>query len=505
MGKILIKKFKESVVAVFPITVIVLLIGIVMGIMPIYSVINFIFGSILLILGMSLFTMGSEISIMTIGEKIGSYITRKKKIFLILLVAFIIGTIITVAEPDVSVLANQVTSVNPYVLTIVLGVGAGLFLLLGTLRILYNIKISYILFISYLIVGVVACAVPDAYISLAFDSGGVTTGAMSVSFIIALGIGIASIRSSKDAKEDSFGLIGICSIGPVFAVLLLGLLNGTSELASEPFMSSNVESILGVIKQYIIAIPNYFYEVALVLFPILLVFFVFQKFFLKIRKRPLKKILKGLVYTYLGLVLFLTGVNVGFLPVGYLFGSNIASSDMNYLLIPIGMLIGYVVVVAEPAVVILVEQVEEITQGNIKKKVMKTALSIGVALSIAIAMIRVMEGIPIWYFLLPIYFIAVVLSFIIPSIFTSIAFDSGGIASGTMTAAFILPFAIGASTAMGGNVASDAFGVVAIASAVPIVTVQFIGLIYMIKLKRIEKNRVMYDEEIIDYEGDSYE
>ena len=501
MGNLLLSKFKESFIAVFPITLIVSMISIVTGLIPTLVIINFLFSSVLLIIGMSLFMLGSEISIMVIGEKIGAYITRKKKLLIILVVAFLIGAIITIAEPDLSVLASQVTSVPNLSLMLTVGVGAGLFLVIGTLRIIFNVKISYILLLSYIFIFIVSIFIPDSYISLAFDSGGVTTGAMSVSFIIALGIGLASIRSSKSAKEDSFGLIGICSIGPVVAVLLLGLIYGSSDNTYVPIVVDNFEYFWDIVLNYLREIPNYMYDVAVVLFPIVLVFLIFQKFFIKIKKKAFNKIIKGLVYTYFGLVLFLLGVNVGFLPIGYSLGNVLAESALKYSLIPIGMIIGYVVVIAEPAVVVLVDQVESVTHGNIKKKVMKTALSIGVSLSIGIAMIRVLWGLPIWCFLLPLYVIAVVLSFIIPNIFTSIAFDSGGIASGTMTAAFLLPFAVGASVMLGGDVLSDAFGVVAISSAFPIVTVEFIGLIYHIKMKRQASiSEDEYDEDIIDYD-----
>ena len=297
-------------------------------------------------------------------------------------------------------------------------------------------------------------------------------------FIMALGIGISSIRNDKHAANDSFGLVSLCSIGPILAVLLLGLIfrpEGGSYVANEiPDIETSLD--LGVL--FLEAFPDYMKEIAISLLPIVVFFGIFQVLSLKLEGRTLLKIVVGLVYTYLGLVLFLTGVNVGFMPAGNYLGQQIAALPFRWIIIPIGMLIGYFIVMAEPAVYVLTKQVEELTDGAIPGKAMETSLSIGVACSVGLAMVRVLSGISILWFLIPGYAIALGLSFFVPKIFTAIAFDSGGVASGPMTATFLLPFAMGACASVGGNIVTDAFGVVAMVAMTPLITIQILGLAY---------------------------
>lgn len=501
MKQLLKEKLTESAKSILPVAFLILVIGILTNTLTIFDIGNFVFSLFFLIVGLTLFTTGADISIMTIGERIGTYLTKSKRISKILFYTFIIGVFMTIAEPDLAVLAKQVTSIPAPLLMVSVGLGAGLFLLIASVRMIFQIKMPYLLTISYILVFLVAFFVPDTFLPLAFDSGGVTTGSMSVPFILALGIGIASIRSDNKAKDDTFGLIGICSIGPVLAILILGLLYQTNPTSYAPYQIETISSFLDILKNYIFNIPSYMKEIALVLLPILSLFLILKKkLFKKREKKVLNRVYKGLIYTYVGLVLFLTGVSVGFMPVGYVLGKDLVQKGFKFLLIPIGMLIGYLVVTLEPAVQVLNEQVEEITQGNINKKAMNKALSVGVSLSVGISLLRVLTGISIWYFLLPSYLLAVILSYIVPPIFTAIAFDSGGIASGTMTASFLLPFAVGACEIIGGNVLTDAFGLVAIASTFPLITVQFIGLIYKLKTKDMKIKDIKYNEEIVNFE-----
>ena len=321
---------------------------------------------------------------------------------------------------------------------------------------------------------------------MAFDSGGVTTGPMTVPFIMALGIGISAIRSDRHAADDSFGLVALCSIGPILAVLILGLIYETDGGAYSMSSITQIENSVELGKLFLHALPEYFGEIAVSLLPIVVFFGLFQIFSLKLKKRPLIKILVGLFYTYIGLVLFLTGVNVGFMPAGNYLGQMIASLPYKWIIIPIGMLIGYFIVIAEPAVYVLTKQVEELTDGAIEGGVMKTGLSISVAVSVGLAMLRVLTGISIFYLLVPGYLVAIVLSFFVPKIFTAVAFDSGGVASGPMTATFLLPFAIGACTSVGGDIVADAFGVVAMVAMTPLITIQVIGLIYKLQAGHAE-------------------
>ena len=347
------------------------------------------------------------------------------------------------------------------VLILTVSVGVGFFLMLCMVRILFSISLRTMLIVFYAIVFAAAFLSDESILSVAFDSGGVTTGPMTVPFIMALGVGVASIRSDENAKADSFGLVGLCSIGPILSVLLLGAIYKTQPAQGESSAVSGVATTVELGKDYLHALPEYLWEVTMALLPIVVFFLIFQVISLKLRKLPFMRIVIGILYTYLGLVLFLTGVNIGFSPLGYALGAALAEGWKVYLLAPLAMLMGWFIVQAEPAVHVLNKQVEEITSGAIPGKAMSTSLSIGVAVSIGLAMLRVLTGVSIFVLLVPGYLCAIGLSFVVPKIFTAIAFDSGGVASGPMTATFLLPFAMGACETLGGNVVTDAFGVVA--------------------------------------------
>jgi intracellular septation protein A len=362
------------------------------------------------------------------------------------------------------------------------------------------------LFILYAFIFILAYFTPNDFVPVAFDSGGVTTGPITVPFIMALGLGVASVRGGKSAHDDSFGLVALCSVGPILAVLLLGLLYNSSGSYTDVVLT-DVESLSEAINVILRILPEFFKEVALALSPIVVAFVIFQTIFLKLPKSQLIKMSVGVIYTYIGLVIFLTGVNVGFLPAGSYLGQSLGSLDNNWVLIPIGMVMGFFIVAAEPAVHVLNKQVEDVTGGAISKKAMLISLSLGVAVSIGIAMIRVLKGISIWYFIVPGYSIALILTFFVPPIFTGIAFDSGGVASGPMTATFMLPFAMGAAESAGGNILTDAFGLVAMVAMTPLITIQILGVVYNIKIKlneRVEEQIIEEsgtDSEIIDFEG----
>lgn len=472
------EKLKEALTAVSPTIGIVLLLSFTIAPIPPSILLLLLFGAVLLIIGMMFFTLGAELAMTPVGEKIGTRIANSRNLGIVLLLCFLLGFIITISEPDLQVLAEQVPSVPNAVLILAVAVGVGFFLMIAMLRMLFSKTLRSLLILFYLLVFVLAFFVQDDFLAVAFDSGGVTTGPMTVPFIMALGVGFAAVRSDKHAEDDSFGLVSLCSIGPILAVLLLGLLyhpESTGYAGSEiPVIRDSVE----LWRYFAAGLPKYIEEIAVSLLPIILFFAVFQMISLKMRGRPLKKIVIGMVYTYVGLVLFLTGVNVGFMPAGNYLGAMIAGLSYRWVLIPIGMVIGYFIVKAEPAVYVLKEQVEEITSGAISGEAMGLSLSLGVSVSIGLAMIRVLTGISIFWFILPGYLIALALSFFVPKIFTAIAFDSGGVASGPMTATFLLPFAMGACEAVGGNIVQDAFGVVAMVAMTPLITIQIMGAVY---------------------------
>ena len=371
------------------------------------------------------------------------------------------------------------------ILSVALGVG--IFLVVAILRMLFGIPLATLLLVFYAIVFLLAFMSPADFLSIAFDSGGVTTGPMTVPFIMAFGIGISSIRSDKHAADDSFGLVALSSIGPILAVLILGLIYdpGPAQEVSEsiPIIDNTVD----LWKLFTHQLPHYIKEMALSLFPIIAFFTLFQLISRDITKKAIIKIAVGMVYTYIGLILFLTGANVGFMPAGSYLGQTIANLDYGWIIVPIGMIIGYFIVKAEPAVFVLTKQVEEMTSGMISATAMGTSLSIGVSLSVGFAMIRVLTGLSIMYLLVPGYFIALILTFFVPKLFTAIAFDSGGVASGPMTATFLLSFAMGACSAFGGNIVADAFGIVAMVAMTPLITIQVMGLIFKIKENGLRK------------------
>lgn len=495
------EKLDEALKAVLPIIGIVLVLSFTIAPLPSGILMEFLLGAVLLVVGMMFFTLGADLAMSPIGERVGTALTRSRKIGVIIPICFLLGFIITISEPDLQVLAGQVPSVPNMVLIVVVAAGVGAFLVVALLRMLFGIPLSRMLLFFYAIVFVLACMVPRDFLAVAFDAGGVTTGPMTVPFIMALGVGISAIRSDRHAADDSFGLVSLCSIGPIITVLILGMIyepEGAYEMTEVLEAADSVE-LWGMFHH---EFPEYIREIAGSLLPIICFFGVFQIVSLRMSKKSLIKILIGLVYTYVGLVLFLTGVNVGFMPAGTELGRIIASLPYRWCIIPIGMVIGYFIVMAEPAVHVLTHQVEEMTSGAVPAKAMGYSLSAGVAVSLGLAMVRVLTGVSILWFLVPGYGIALGLSFFVPKIFTAIAFDSGGVASGPMTATFLLPFAIGACSSVGGNIVTDAFGIVAMVAMTPLITIQILGVIYKLSAGRTAARAVPVHQTVWDYQTD---
>ena len=505
---ILAEKIKESLSSVLPVAAIVFLLLITIAPVSAPILISFIIGTLLLVIGMGLFTLGAQMSMMPMGQYVGSKMTKTKKLWLVLLVSFFVGVMITISEPDLTVLSEQISSISPFALIFSVALGVGIMLVVAMLRVVLKIKLKYLLLFFYGIVFILAFFVPSSFLALSFDSGGVTTGPMTVPFIMALGVGVTAIRADKDADNDSFGLVSLCSVGPIIAVMLLGIVNNVTEIEPTVYPTLVYTASDDLFWMFIRQIPKYAGEVLMAIGPIVVFFLVFRAATGGIGTGGLGKIIVGIIYTFTGLTMFLTGVNVGFLPLGYELGEILAASSLKWLIIPIGMIIGYFIVAAEPAVQVLKKQVEEETEGAIPARALSLTLSVGVAISIGIAMLRVLTGVSIMYFIVPGYLIAIVLSFIVPDVFTSIAFDSGGVASGPMTATFLLPFAMGACASVGGNVATDAFGVVAMVAMTPLIAIQVLGLIYKIKQhkgiesadgKSVSAEPVITDEDIIEF------
>ncbi len=515
MLQVFLSKLKESLVSVLPVTGIVLLLNLT----PLVSfttteTVVFLASAAVLILGMGLFNLGADIAMTPMGEQMGAGLSRTKKVGLLLIVCFIMGVFITVAEPDLTVLASQVSDLmNPTLLIVTVGIGVGIFLLLAVLKIIFKKSLSAMLMFFYMLLFALASLVVingnAFYLPLAFDSGGVTTGPITVPFIMALGVGIAATLGGKDAGENSFGLVAMCSIGPILAVMALGI--GIRGDIAYQVPNYSVEANLGI--ELLKTVLSVMEEVAIALGLVVIFFVIIQMLFLHLPKKKLLQIAVGIGYTFLGLVLFLSSVTVGFMPIGYKLGQELVGGSNGLfgnagLIVPIGFLLGLVVVLAEPAVHVLNHQVEGITNGTVSKKSMMLALSIGVGISLGLSMIRIMFDFSILYYLIPGYFISLGLSFFVPKLYTAIAFDSGGVASGPLTSTFILPFAIGACVAVNGGAAdkvmADAFGIVAMVAMTPLITIQLLGFRAIVGGRVREKivmKRILDadDEQIIEF------
>ena len=506
MKKILFDKIKESLISVFPVTVIVLLLNLTPLVnLSMLEVNVFLVSAFLLILGIGLFNMGADLAMTPMGEHIGSGLTKSRKPALLLAVCFAMGLLITVAEPDLSVLAEQVSAVlNGTVLIFVVGLGVGFFLLVSVIKMMTQKSLSSLLMFFYMLLFMLTALVVingnTNFLPLAFDSGGVTTGPITVPFIMALGVGIATTLGGKNVGENSFGLISLCSIGPIIAVMLLGI--GADGQIPYTLPDYSVESGLGwgILSTTVETLE----EVGIALALIVIFFVILQIFCLKLPKKRLGQIAVGILYTFFGLVFFLVAVKIGFVPVGYKMGTELANN--RPAVVAFGFVLGLVVVLAEPAVHVLNKQVEDITDGTVSKKSMMIALSLGVGISLGLSMLRIVYDFPILYYVIPGYIISLGLSFFVPGIYTAIAFDSGGVASGPLTSGFILPFAIGVCCTLQGpeKIMSDAFGIVAMVAMTPLITIQLLGFRAVMKKKvrdRIAMRRILRadDEQIIDF------
>ncbi len=500
-------KIRESLVSALPITLIVYLIAFLPGFsFSRLEIVNFTVGAVLLILGIGLFNLGADIAMTPMGIHVGAGLSRQKKLGLLLAVCFVLGMLITIAEPDLQVLAHQVRSVmNGKLLIFSVGFGVGSFLLVAILRIVFHRRLSKVLMLFYMLLFALALilAVQDKLdlLPMAFDSGGVTTGPITVPFIMALGVGISSVLGDRHGQENSFGLVALSSIGPILAVLILGLFARNSlaytvtyGLVDHDILSAYLENLLQVAK-----------EVGTALGLIVAFFFICQILFLKLPKRQLFRIGVGVVFTYLGLVLFLTGVNVGYMPIGYKMGEQMSSLHPA-LLVFLGVVMGVLVVLAEPAIHVLNAQVEDVTGGYVKKKSMMIGLCIGVGAAIGLSLLRIIFDFSLVYYIVPGYFISLALALFVPPVYTGIAFDSGGVASGPMTSSFILPFAIGVCVSLQGEsaVLRDGFGVVALVAMTPLITIQLLGFRAIVSNKVKEKRAMKRflsadDDQIINF------
>ena len=506
----ILEKIKEALKSAMPIALIILLLSFTICPLPNDIFISFVVGTCLLVVGLGLFSLGAEMSMERIGAHIGANLTRSRKIPIIAILSLIVGVLITISEPDLHVLAGYTGDQKfPFILAV--AAGLGVFLVVAVFRIIFKIKFKYILSVGYgviLILSVIAYLTDPTFLAIAYDAGGVTTGAMSVPFVMSIGAGIAAITQQDGDDDASFGLMAVCSIGPIISILIMGLAGGFKNISYTPHPLPEFLNSQQMGLSFISAMPSIIKDVLMGLLPIIAFFLIYQLFTVRVQKKELLQIFIGAFYIFIGMLLFLVGVNVGFMPVGSYLGEAFANLSYSWVIIPIGMIIGFCMTYAEPAVGVLNKQVEDATSGTIPAKVIPMAMALGVAVAAGIAMTRALTGIPILPFLIAGYIIAVILSFHCPNVFTTIAFDAGGVASGVMAATFLLPLSIGICSVRDATptmIMVDAFGTIALVAMMPPVTIQVVGLLYKIKLGH-SKAAVADDTDILIIEslGEEY-
>lgn len=487
MRKNLLSKLKESVISVVPVAVIILVLGIFVAPVPAVVLWCFAICSVILVVGMTLFGAGAEMSMLPIGEAVGNSLTKTKKVWLILICSFFIGVVITIAEPDLAVLAASVPGMGKWSFILFVAIGFGVVMVIAIAKVIFNLKYSIIISALFVIAIVLMFFAPQAYVPISFDAGTVTTGPISTPFIIAFGMGISAMKSGKSSEEDSLGLIGLCSLGPVIAILIFSLFTQVPENATVVSESITINSMADFGNAFGTSILGYMKDVVIVLSPILAVYLIFQFTFLKMPFRRVMRIFIGMLYTYVGIVIFLSAVTVGFVPVGALLGVGIAGLSYNWILLPLSCVLGFFIVFVEPAVHMLNSQVERLTNGVIKQRTMMLAIAIGVTISMLMSVLRALYAINFMYFVIPIYTISIILAFVNKQIFTSVAFDAGGVANGTMSVAFRLPFIAGIVSVVGGDVLSFSFGMMSLVAGMPILIIQIMGFVYLLVTRRSER------------------
>ena len=484
---VLLEKLREVLISVLPITVIVLILNFTLTPMSGSMIIRFLIGAAFIIVGLAVFLLGVDLGITPIGNHMGSFITKSNKLVIVVLAGMALGFFISIAEPDLHILANQVDSVTDGLIpkiSIVIVVSIGIAVLLGTGlgRIVKGFPLYKLLTILYLIILVLSFFTSREFLAISFDASGATTGAMTVPFIMALAIGVTAMRKdSKASEKDSFGLVAVASTGAIISVMIMSIVFGTDEINGSVTVAHGGEPSL--LLPFIREFPHVAAESALAVFPILAIFLICNIAAIKVKGRSLKRICIGLVYNWIGLTIFLVGVNAGFLDAGSYIGHYLAGNYGSAVLILVGFVIGLLTILAEPAVHVLTHQIETVTAGYVKRVYVLGALSIGVGCAVALSVIRILiPELLLWHYLLPGYAICIGLMYFVPKLFVGIAFDSGGVASGPMTATFILTFTQGAAEYVeGADVMVEGFGVISMVAMTPIIALQILGLIFKIK------------------------
>ncbi|MDF2511625.1 MAG: hypothetical protein K0S04_1491 [Herbinix sp.] len=483
------EKLKEVLFSVLPITIIVLILNFTLTPLETPLIVRFLIGAVLIIFGLTVFLIGVDVGITPIGNNMGGTIAKTNKLWFVAIAGLILGFFISVAEPDLHILAAQVDMVTSGLISkgsivVVVSIGIASMLAIGLIRIVYNFPLYKLLSILYGIILVLSLFTSREFLAISFDASGATTGALTVPFILSLAIGVSKLKKdSKASEKDSFGLVAIASTGAIISVMIMSIISKTDKITGSLEQDVISDSIL---YPFIHELPKIAGEIVVALLPVLLLFVIFQKISFKLSKREVRKILFGIVFTFIGLVMFLVGVNAGFMDVGTAVGLSVASLDNKVYVVVIGFILGVVTILAEPAVYVLTHQIEDVTSGYVKRSVVMVTLTIGVGCAVALSMIRILiPQLQLWQYLLPGYIISLVLSYIVPKLFVGIGFDSGGVASGPMTATFILAYAQGAAEAIeGANVLVDGFGMIAMVAMTPLIALQILGLIFKLKSRK---------------------
>lgn len=490
----LVEKLREALLSVLPITVIVVLLHFTFVPLEPMVLARFLLGGLCIVIGLAVLLVGVDIGITPIGSLMGSHIVKSRKLWIVGIAGLLLGFFISVAEPDLHILAGQVEFVTSGIISktiilVVVSIGIAVMLSLGLIRIVYNIPLYIVLLVLYGVIFVLSFFTSEEFLAISFDASGATTGALTVPFILALAAGVSALkRDSKASEKDSFGLVAIASSGAILSVLIMSILKKTDKITAS--LETDVTGAESFLAPFVRELPEHAMEVFIALIPIIIIFVFFQKISFKLTKKPLHKIVMGIIYTFLGLVIFLTGVNAGFMEVGTIVGRKLASYDNKWIVIVVGFILGLVTILAEPAVYVLNKQIEEVTSGFVKRKVVLLSLCIGVGTAVALSVIRILfPGVRLWHYLLPGYILACAMTFFTPKLFVGIAFDSGGVASGPMTATFILAFAQGIADAIdGADVLIDGFGIIAMVALTPLIALQILGLIYRFNTIKRGKN-----------------
>lgn len=487
---LLAEKFKEVLYSVLPITAIVILLHLTLTPMDKPIFIRFLIGAVLIILGLTVFLAGVDTGITPIGQLMGSSMTKSNKILMVIAAGLVLGFVISIAEPDLHILADQVDTVTvgiipKNIIVVVVSLGIAAMMTIGLVRILKKLPLNKLLTIIYITILILALFTSPEFLAIAFDASGATTGALTVPFMLAIATGVAMLnKDSRQSEEDSFGLVGLTSSGAILAIMIMNLIMRPGEIAGSLGNGTSARDL--ILTPFLRELPAVSLEIAVALLPILVLFLIFQKRTFKQSKSAVRKILFGMLFTFMGLVIFLVGVNAGFMGVGSVVGYKLAVLENKFFVVGVGFLLGMVTILAEPAVYVLTHQIENVTSGYVKRKVVMISLCVGVALSVALSVIKILiPSLQLWHYLLPGYIIAILFSFFVPNLFVGIAFDSGGVASGPMTATFILAYAQGVAAATeGADVMVDGFGIIAMVAMTPLIALQILGLIFKIKSRK---------------------